>query len=310
MRAPRPSAEYAIEKGSPTKMTNDQDLQRQMTQELLDVASGSFDFTEVNGVIFVFPNSILGLENDLYSNGATFNTPQGPKQLYIRGAGRHAYQDWGGRLSTEIKNSRMWAYWTHEILHAQGFAIHAPGNGFSAGIGQNPWSEIATLDAWELFKAGWLSDNQVHCSTNQTSTERQVALTPLEVDAEGYKTAIVRISESEALVVESHRLIGFSSELAKFSSQPNHPGGLLIYLVNTTLDNDRTGENNGDNGNDPAWSKWSYLLAPDGTTPGDAIGNPDGILDYLLKPGQSVSYAGTTISMETSGKKDYLRIKN
>lgn len=298
IRSSRPSASYAIEKGSPNKQNTTQDLQNQMTQDLINAAADTFDFSNTQGIIFLFPPNIQGLENDLSAKGVVFSTPQGEKPLFIRGGGMAQYRITGGNLSP-----KFWQLWVHEILHAMGFPLHAPGNGFNTGIAQNTFGTSATLDAWESFLAGWLANELVYCEDYETLSESQVILTPLEFDKTGNKAAIIRLSSNEAIVVESRRPSGFSSEW------PASDSGLLIYRIDTSADNDRTGECCGDNGNDPTWSKWAFYLPADQRKESiSGNGQNPGPNSYLIKEGESVSYSGVTVELVYSGDTDFVRI--
>lgn len=298
IRSSNPSASYVIEKGSPNKQNTTQDLQNQMTQDLIDAAADTFDFSNTQGILFLFPPSIQGLENDLSAKGVVFSTPQGEKALFIRGGGMAQYRITGGNLSP-----KFWQLWVHEILHAMGFPLHAPGNGFNTGIAQNTFGTSATLDAWETFLSGWLPDELVYCEDYETLTESQVVLTPLEFDKTGHKAAIIKLSGNEALVIESRRPSGFSSEW------PASDAGLLIYRIDTSADNDRTGECCGDNGNDPTWSKWAFYLPADQRKESiSGNGQNTSPNSYLIKEGETVSYSGVTIELVHSGDSDFVRI--
>jgi hypothetical protein len=108
---------------------------------------------------------------------------------------------------------------------------------------------------------------------------------------------VVRLSETKALVVESRRPAEWSAEL------PPSATGLNVYVVDTTLDNDRTHESSGDNGNQPEFSKWAYLRLPDGVPGGYSLPNRN-FTDFFIHAGQSVTYDGIKVTLMNSGIND------
>jgi hypothetical protein len=116
----------------------------------------------------------------------------------------------------------------------------------------------------------------------------QVNLTPLEIYGGKKKVAVVKLSDTKALVVESRRPTGYT-EKWKTSSK-----GVFVYLIDVA-----TGEiddhSPNDCGNDPAFTKWAYYLFADGKKyPNSYCGPFD---PALLKKGQSVTYKNVKISV-------------
>ena len=77
--------------------------------------------------------------------------------------------------------------------------------------------------AYERWLLGWLDDTQVFCHSQGSAA---VELQQLETPG-GIKAAIVHLSSTRALVVESRRKAGFDASLSK--------EGVLVYLVDTTI---------------------------------------------------------------------------
>jgi hypothetical protein len=189
-----------------------------------------------------------------------------------------------------------------------GLAMHAPGNGIPLSIGANqtgtPEGFSGVLDPWELFLLGWLNDSSIFCATKAELNSNAVVLTPIDVKRDGVKTAIVRISDHQVLVVASRRAEEWSAEL------PKGANGIVVYEVNTTRDrNDdavQADANGSDNGNNPAFSKWAYYLLPDGVPGGYSVRR--GLTEYVLKKGQSVTFEGVVVSYIDAGADDTIRI--
>ena len=252
------------------------------------------DWQKAHGLLVLFPQTITTISNDWGGRGDLINTPDGARNLFFWGGGRWHNQSSGSQLSASVKQELLWSFWLHELMHSQGLSLHAPGNGFGIGIGQNQYPAYGkfsgAISAWEQFLLGWLEDKQVACIDAQAgASTNTVLLTPLEIDGNGRKAAVIRTGEHSGLVIESRRPVGYSS------SWSNADRGLLVYQINTTLMNDRSGEGGADCGNSRNWAKWGYLLGPKGTNPSD---NECSFEKFLVKESDSVVFDNVSITLE------------
>jgi hypothetical protein len=128
-----------------------------------------------------------------------------------------------------------------------------------------------------------------------------VKLASVDRNGAGIKSAMIKISEHEVLVVESRKNVDWSS------SWPSDANGLLVYKVDTKKDNDRTGESTGDTGNEPRYSKWAYFLAPDGVK---LEGNQSrDFKNYLIREGRTLTDSGVKITLVKLGDEDVIQIQ-
>ena len=301
-RAPKPSSSYVVAQNMPNTNNKSANVMDLIAQEFIDSTGKAFDFSDSPAVFFLYPKkNKIGIDTSLNGRGVNLQTPQGTKKLFYFGPGKSSYEV-EARLQKPY--SRFWGLWIHELLHSQGMALHAPGNGFPTGLGQDQEGASLTIGMWEQFLLGWLKDSQVFCAPASSLTSSTVVINPLEVASSKYKTAIVPLSKTQALVVESRRPIGYSSGWDKVDS------GVFVYLVDTTKDNDRSGESSGkDNGNNMAFSKWAFYLAPDRAKMTNSRNFYYQYRDYFLKRGQSVTYGGVKISVLKSGATDTVRLE-
>ncbi|OLN97700.1 hypothetical protein CCHL11_09160 [Colletotrichum chlorophyti] len=93
------------------------------------------------------------------------------------------------------------------------------------------WDLMATLQgqsqdffAWNKWRLGWLTDDQVECVSTAGSTTHK--LTPLEKPG-GVKAVVVKKSETEALVAEVRSKGGVDTDLCS--------SGVLLYTVSTEV---------------------------------------------------------------------------
>jgi len=196
----------------------------------------------------------------------------------------------------EHKREFTYGHWLHEILHEMGLNLHAPGNGWPTGVGQNTYPLqqggmyfSGAISAWEQFLITWLDDSQVHCVDRNDVSSTRAILTPLETYGGSRKMiAIPNINKNnEILVVEARKPSSWTAWNAR-------DVGLFVYRVDPTAKH--RDHVPGDCGNDPSIEKWAYYLYPEGS---ELSGNGCGYFgEALLKEGGTVSYEGITIKLE------------
>ena len=119
--------------------------------------------------------------------------------------------------------------------------------------------------AWHRWLLGWLDDSQIACVT---SFPGSIPLTPLTTTG-GVKAAVVELSPTRAIVVESRQRGGYDAELWE--------EGVLVYTVDTTIDS----------GEGPIVVQGDYS--------GDWADS-----SVLLQPGETLTVEGYTISVGTT----------
>lgn len=295
VRAPKPDASYVVPKNQANTPGAGQDIQAALAQDIITAAGSKFDFGKAHGVFLYMP-TIKSVDYDMGLRGSFLQTPAGNKPLFLWGGGAYHFDD--RNLSSGSKRDKMWAFWIHEMLHSQDQALHAPGNGFSSGLGQNQYGTSLVLSTWELFRFGWIDDSVICMDTQDIGQGAKAIIRPLENAAKGMKSVIVRINQFEALVIESRRPIGFSEEYLGLQ-------GVLVYRIDTRLDNDRSGESTGDTGNSEEFPKWGFYLAPDGKN----TSGSRNLSDFLFKSGDSRTFSGVKITVtSTSRNGDFISI--
>lgn len=196
----------------------------------------------------------------------------------------------------EHKKAFTYGHWLHEILHEMGLNLHAPGNGWPTGVGQNmyPLQQggmlfSGAISAWEQFLIRWLDDSQVHCVDRRETEKTRTILTPLETYGGDRKViAIPSINnENEILVVEARKP-------SSWTAWNKQDVGLFVYRVDPTAKH--RDHVPGDCGNDPSIEKWAYYIYPEGS---NAATNHCGYFgEAILKEGDAVIYEGITVKLE------------
>ena len=128
--------------------------------------------------------------------------------------------------------------------------------------------------AWQRWRLGWIHDTQIACIS---SFPASVQITPVAASG-GTKAAVVPLTETTTLVVESRRQLGYDLELPE--------EGALAYTVDSTIPS----------GNGP--------IVVQGTSSGDI---PDA--SVLLEAGDTLNVDGYTVTVEeATPEADFIKI--
>jgi hypothetical protein len=279
MRMSKPTAEYNLKKG-------DRATVLPMAQEVVSLADPVVDFINSDFVFVLFPKSIkLGVP-DLGMHNWRVETNEGPvKNLF------------GGAEYFYSNRFDLWSFWIHEWGHPMGLAGHAPRSSISIMDNQNGSSVV--LNVWDTFFAGWLGSDELYCMPLQEKS-KEITLIPLERFQRGPRGLIVPITDTNALVIESHRAEGWGKRMLNFDygGQSSVSGGVSVYWVDTTKDTNRYVGTEGTYMDTDAGEKWADHVVPAG------VKRP---FDLLIK-GDKVTYRGVTVEFVKTGDYDTVRI--
>lgn len=279
---------------------NAYEVARLVTEALPD----DLDYEKADGILIYWSPGIDEFSGDIglqgFERGMALPTPQGPKGMFFWSGNKWHYTP-QGTMTAEVKASYTWSFWIYLMLDAQGLHNHGPGNGWPNGpqqlqVGLPEFS--GALLGWDSFRMGWTRDEQVHCVLLDDLTEPvQVMLTPQEIYGGERKLAVIPVSASDVLVVESRRPVGYSATWDSGKS------GVLVYSVNPMIAelDSRVG---GGCGDDPAQPKWAFYLYPD-----NAGGDCRDFSTAFVREGDTITHEGLTISLEFSDDDlDYVTI--
>jgi hypothetical protein len=210
----------------------------------------------------------------------------------------------GNGLDYSIKKDYTWSYWIHELLHEQGLNLHAPGNGWPLGLGQNqyprPVEYSSAIPAWEQWTIGWNKDSQVHCILPDSLQAENIILTPLEVYGGERRLIVLPFDNKDVLVIESRRQM-------RENVWNSDESGLIVYTVNPSA-GELDDHSQGDCGNDRKHQKWAYLLFPDHERVQDSHCGAWNVA--MLNQGEVLTYRGVQITLPRSDRDlDYVTVK-
>lgn len=269
-RMSRAVKEYQFVKGNWSRF-------HEITTEMIAISDSLVDFSHSDFVFVLFPKSIaLGSPDVGWANAQIPSNEGIVRNLF--GGGDYFYRN----------NFELWSFWVHEWGHPMGLAGHAPRSDISIMDNQNGSSVV--LNVWDSFLSGWLEADELYCMPMSTRSA-DVTLIALEKFERGPRGAIVPISPTNGIVIESHRAEGWGSRLGKGVY------GVSVYWVDTTTDTNRYAGSSGYTDTDLG-DRWADNLVPPGATR----------KFDLLQVGDSISYRGVRVTFTKTGDYDTVRI--
>jgi hypothetical protein len=260
--------------------------------------SKEVDLRNFSTVYFFYPDGEITFVDFIIRN-QRFETKDGYVQLNVF--------SWGRNL--EGAETLKWSYYIHETLHDFNIAMHAPGNGWPFSIGTNQSGISLALNPWEQFLFDWLPADQIYCDDLRTLKNATISLSPIEREDRQTKMAVIRLSATRAIVVESHGIDKWSN--FKFGDREFPPGfySVMAYIVD--LDKNSAPPINSDGtsrGNDEwAWAVWQKV---DGGPSNDFTLYNAGIklAEHVAVLGDSFLIEGVRINFVSTGDYETIEI--
>ena len=297
----KPAADYRVQ-GFGTE------AYQRLSTEIVDRVLEVLKLEEVDNLFVYFPHSITNMDQDVQDAFQSVLPQIGLPEREIRQFDRSRLRDLKGSGTISKKNGNvLWAIWAHDLLHTMGLQVHGPE---ASGLIDNESNGTFTVSAWNRWILGWLDDRQVACLTTVTDPV-EVDLVPLQVDApaDGIQAVMVPLSETTALLVESHRAVGYG-ENKGFGKGTGigRPGayGIVAYFIDSaeTAPYDPTTMNN---------SIGTRFLFPEAVVNGErgafgSIANPGLKSQPLTFLGERILEAGYIIEFIASSGYDTIRV--
>jgi hypothetical protein len=322
LRAPKESGNYEIEDLSgraPGEVQSGGMTTQQMSEDYIRAIENTADLKDAISIWVYFPMDIkrpMGAFNPQSANVQTKKFGLVKSQIVAISA--DAYMAQRPRFS----------YFLHEIIHSFGIQGHSP-KFIPTGGYLNKNGMMSNNDGWTQVLLPWDSlvwdvakEPDVYCVDKPKLTSIDLKLVPLEREQQGLRSAIVKLNDHQALVVESHRSdkwgVGEGTGFA----------GTMVTLIDTTV---TTYFENNESWRDPCvTSTGRYLTVVDGNHgKHQPIGTPlnynqtriyNGIsisgdednwdLNHIMYPGESISSAGVKVTLLSGGDNDTVRIEN
>lgn len=256
--------------------------------QALAVADPLVDFTGVEIVMFVVPRyqDVISEFNLWPPFSSTYQTDEA--EIY-RGftPGSFHYRP----------ENELWAFFVHETLHylkmpdlywvdlnsfrAQPNTMPAPNYGYDV---LNTANEVRRVNSWLLWLMNWVDDSELRCFTEENFVDGSIEIASNEIQDSRTKAVMLKLSEHELLLIESHRLTEFDAPMVRSRD------GVLIQYLDTTI---------------PHGYGAMTILAPKGRTLLEVTtngGNTEQVLDAVFYEGNSIDIAGYHITVNQANE--------
>ena len=272
---------------------NDYDTQQKLVQNYINLTSSQVEYSKADAVVFVYPKKAFSSTGYLHLWSADFNVENKTQSLSVLSS-----------LGTAGKYEPFWQWMSHELLHSMGLAMHSPANPFGWGIEWGKFSYSEALLPWNQMILDWINPDQYYCVTSSNITKAKLTLVPQESSNPGLRTAFIRISNSEVLMVVSYRNDTWAYET------PDNFYGTMVALIDTSKQVDMSGEHTDDTFDGVKYQKPGVWLHPENQVKDDKSSTnlhtgEGGALMYL---GDSVTYKGVKIQLVESNNFDTVEI--
>jgi hypothetical protein len=268
-------------------------------QPFIDEITKEVDLRKFSTVYFFYPDGEITFVDFIIRN-QMFKAKEGDVQLNLF--------SWGKNL--EGMETLKWSYYIHETMHDFGISMHAPGNGWPLSIGTNQSGISLALNPWEQFLFDWLPADQIYCDDFATLKTATISLSPVEREDRQTKMAVIRLSPTKAIIVESHGIDKWSN--FKFGDREFPPGfySVMAYIVD--LDKNAAPPINSDGtslGNDDwAWAVWQKVQGQRSNQFNVSVGDRKNLADYVAVLGDSFVIEGVRIKFVDTGDYETIEI--
>jgi hypothetical protein len=268
-------------------------------QPFIDEITKVVDLRKFSTVYFFYPDGEITFVDFIIRN-QWFKAKEGDVQLNLF--------SWGKNL--EGMETLKWAYYIHETMHDFAISMHAPGNGWPLSMGTNQSGISLALNPWEQFLFDWLPADQIYCDDIATLKTATVSLSPIEREDRQTKMAVIKLSPTKAIVVESHGIDKWSS--FNFGDRAFPPGfySIMAYIVDLDknaappINSDATSVSN----DDWAWAVWQKVQGSRSNQFNLNVGDRKNLADHVAVLGDSFVIEGVRIKFVATGDYETIEI--
>jgi hypothetical protein len=272
---------------------------RKFAEAAIAEADPVFDFTNVDAVVFFLPTpQLVFLEGSQGTVDSGLDSPIRTTDGTIP-----SFAVIGSYF--EQPNKNHWSAWVHysliwmgmaELFDAKSNRDGAPrtipiGNMSGFDIMSSQDGAYRQLNGWSRFLLDWMSANQIFCKDLQNLSTTQLSLVPIGQESDKPKLALIKISETKIIAIESRRL-DKRFDCARVSDSESN--GVIVYLVDTTQGH-VTGET-------------ISLVQPGDRMLRKTDCNLPPLLDPVLKGGEYVEFLGLRVKVVQSGDFDSIEV--
>jgi len=298
IQMPGPRSSYPTDAKSAVA-PNPNELQGNQAQAFINEITKEIDLRKFSTVYIIFPDGEI-LQNDLIVRNHRFKIKEGEKNLNLF--------SWGKNL--EAMETLKWSYYIHETLHDFNIIGHAPGNGWPLGMMTNQSGISYAINPWEQFLFDWLPSDQIYCDAASSLKPATISLTPMEREDKQTKMAVIKLSDTRAIVVESHGIDKWSSFNFADRAFPAGFYSIMAYVIDldksvappvradgTSLNNDEW-----------AWAVWEKVNGQPSNEFRINVGENKDLSNYVAVLGDSFVIEGVRIKFVGTGDYETIEI--
>lgn len=286
VRMPGVSKDYAIPVtdnmgfGSPA--------QQSVWQKAITESDKFFDFTGIQAVQFILPAG-----QKIIDYGVKGNVGFEVVKNYITGEGtRIDFFSIPSTFNEELNSGRnYWSWWMYHYMVGLGvpkFGGSKIATELHTYLIQGSTEGARDLGGWIRFVIGWMPETRVYCRQVANLTTLEITLIPLtDNKSQGLKLAVIPLSETKALILESRRVSKFSC------TTPTERDGVLAYIYDSNFGHQ---------------DEYFTAISPSGrpTETYSCYASPS--RDLLLHEGDKVTYEGILIEIKAHGDFDQIKL--
>jgi hypothetical protein len=300
LRMPKERAAYPTDAKTIDAMAPDHGRRMAaQAQPFIDEITKEVDLRKFSTVYFFYPDGEITFVDFIIRN-MPFKIKEGTTNLNLF--------SWGKNL--EGMETLKWSYYIHETMHDFNITMHAPGNGWPLSIGSNQSGISLALNSWEQFLFDWLPTDQIYCDDLATLKTAKVSLTPMEREDRQTKMAVIRLSPTKAIVIESHGIDKWSN--IKFGDREFPPGFYSIMAFVVDLDKNGRPPINSDatsvSNDDWAWGVWQKVQGGPSNRFNVNVGDRKNLGDYVAVLGDSFVIEGVRVKFVGTGDFETIEI--
>lgn len=268
-------------------------------QNFIDEITKVVDLRNFSTVYFFYPDGEITFIDFIVRN-QVFKAKEGDVQLNLF--------SWGKLL--EGLQTHKWAYYIHETMHDFNISMHGPGNGWPLNIGATQSGISLAINPWEQFLFDWLPADQIYCDDVATLKTARISLSPVEREDRQTKMAVIKLSPTKAIVIESHGIDKWSDFEFGDREFPFGFYSVMAYIVdldkNTAppINSDGTGASNDDWG----WGVWQKVEGVRSNQFTISVGEGKILGDYVGVLGDSFVIEGVLIKVVATGDYETIEI--
>ena len=300
LRLPKDRSAYPTdEKSKDATGATSNERQSLQAQAFIDEVTKVFDLRKFSTVYLFFPDGNWA-HGDLIVRNQTFKIKEGEAILN--------FFSWGRNL--EGMETLKWAYYIHETLHDLKINGHAPGNGWPLGIMTNQSGISLAMNPWEQFLLDWLPAEQIYCDDLATLRTARISLSPIEREDRQTKMAVIKLSPTKAIVVESHGIDKWSN--FKYGDREFPPGfySIMAYLIDLekTVAPPVKSDGSSLSNDEWAWAVWQKVSGKSSNQFNISVGDQKNLADYVAVLGDSFVIEGVRIKFVGTGDFETIEI--